>query len=50
MDLTDAQVQFAFYDEAKDEVTFPLAIEQDEAADNRRRPLGKERSRYRQRE
>ena len=29
MDLTDAQVQFAFYDEAKEEVTFPLVIEQD---------------------
>jgi len=29
MDLSDAQVQFAFYDESKDEVTFPLAVEQD---------------------
>ena len=29
MDLTDAQVQFAFYDQRKDEVSFPLAIEQD---------------------
>ena len=29
MDLSDAQVQIAFYDEAKDEVVFPLAIEQD---------------------
>ena len=29
LDLADAQVQFAFYDETKDEVTFPLAIEQD---------------------
>ena len=29
MDLSDAQVQIAFYDEVKDEVTFPLAMEQD---------------------
>ena len=29
MDLSKAQVQIAFYDEAKDEVMFPLAIEQD---------------------
>jgi GAF domain-containing protein/anti-sigma regulatory factor (Ser/Thr protein kinase) len=29
MNLSDAQVQFAFYDETKDEVSFPLAIEQD---------------------
>jgi GAF domain-containing protein len=29
VDLTDAQVQFAFYDETKDEVIFPLAIERD---------------------
>lgn len=28
-DLSDAQVQFAFYDETKDEVSFPLAVEQD---------------------
>jgi len=27
MDLSNAQVQIAFYDEAKDEVSFPLAIE-----------------------
>ena len=32
MDLSDAQVQFAFYDAAKDEVTFPLAIEKDDGA------------------
>jgi GAF domain-containing protein len=30
IDLSDAQVQFAFYDEAKDEVSFPLAVEQDD--------------------
>ena len=30
MDLSDAQVQFAFYSETKNEVTFPLAIEQDD--------------------
>jgi GAF domain-containing protein/anti-sigma regulatory factor (Ser/Thr protein kinase) len=29
IDLSDAQVQIAFYDEAKDEVSFPLAVEQD---------------------
>ena len=29
MDLSDAQVQIAFYDEAEDKVTFPLAVEQD---------------------
>jgi len=29
IDLSNAQVQIAFYDEAKDEVSFPLAIEQD---------------------
>jgi GAF domain-containing protein/anti-sigma regulatory factor (Ser/Thr protein kinase) len=29
MDLSNAQVQIAFYDEAKDEVSFPLAVEQD---------------------
>lgn len=29
LDLSNAQVQIAFYDEAKDEVSFPLAIEQD---------------------
>jgi GAF domain-containing protein len=29
MDLTDAQVQIAFYDNIKDQVTFPLAVEQD---------------------
>lgn len=29
IDLHDAQVQFAFYDETKDEVSFPLAVEQD---------------------
>jgi GAF domain-containing protein len=28
IDLSDAQVQIAFYDEAKDEVSFPLAVEQ----------------------
>jgi GAF domain-containing protein len=30
MDLSNAQVQIAFYDEAKDEVSFPLAVEQDD--------------------
>ena len=30
IDLRDAQVQIAFYDEAKDEVAFPLAMEQDD--------------------
>jgi len=30
MDLSDAQIQFAFYDELEDEVSFPLAIEQDD--------------------
>ncbi len=29
LDLKDAQVQFAFYDQDKDEVAFPLAVEQD---------------------
>lgn len=29
MDLSDAQVQFAFYDQDKEEVSIPLAIEQD---------------------
>nr|MBC8492226.1 GAF domain-containing protein [Chloroflexota bacterium] len=29
MDLSNAQVQMAFYDEIRDEVTFPLAMEQD---------------------
>ena len=29
IDLSDAQVQIAFHDEAKNEVTFPLAVEQD---------------------
>ncbi|MBN1660623.1 MAG: GAF domain-containing protein [Anaerolineae bacterium] len=29
IDLRDAQVQVAFYEETKDEVTFPLAVEQD---------------------
>lgn len=29
IDLREAQVQFAFFDEAKDQVTFPLAVEQD---------------------
>jgi GAF domain-containing protein len=30
MDLSDAQVQFAFYDADKNVVTFPLAVEQDD--------------------
>jgi GAF domain-containing protein len=29
MNLSNAQVQFAFYDESKDEVSFPLAVERD---------------------
>ena len=29
LDLSDAQVQFAFYEESEDQVIFPLAIEQD---------------------
>ncbi|MFC2036914.1 GAF domain-containing protein [Chloroflexota bacterium] len=30
MDLSDAQVQFAFYDKTQDEVSFPYAVEQDD--------------------
>jgi GAF domain-containing protein len=30
MDLRNAQVQIAFFDETKDEVSFPLAVEQDD--------------------
>jgi two-component system, NtrC family, sensor kinase len=30
MNLSDAQVQFAFYDADNDQVTFPLAVEQDD--------------------
>ncbi|MBI4786733.1 MAG: GAF domain-containing protein, partial [Chloroflexi bacterium] len=30
MDLSNSQVQFAFFDDVKDEVSFPLAVEQDD--------------------
>ena len=47
MDLSDAQVQFAFYDEMKDEVTFPLAVEQDDAEEIDRIRWAKRELQYR---
>jgi GAF domain-containing protein len=47
MDLSNAQVQFAFYDEAKDEMSFPLAVEQDDGKMIDRVRLGKREPEYR---
>lgn len=48
MDLHDAQVQFAFYDADNDEVTFPLAVEQDKETGGEidRVRLGKREARF----
>ena len=47
MDLSDAQVQIAFYDEAEDKVTFPLAVEQDDGQLIDRVRWGKREAQYR---
>ena len=41
LDLTNAQVQIAFYDEVKDEVTFPLAVEKENGKEIDRIRFGK---------